>query len=61
MYTGIPCNITRNVAVIGGGAVVATFSSGNPGTTFACRLDQNITIPCKYTQTHSKYVNGVFM
>ena len=45
---GIPCRITRNVAVTEGG-VVATFSSGNPGTTFTCKLDQNIAIPCKYT------------
>ena len=47
MYTGIPCNITRNVAVTEGG-VVATFSSGNPGTGFTCRLDANIAELCKY-------------
>ena len=48
LYTGLSCNITRNVEVMDGG-VIATFSSGNPGTTFTCRLDANQPESCKYT------------
>ena len=46
MYTGTPCNITGNIVVIEVG-VIATFSSGNPETTFICKLDSNRPESCK--------------
>ena len=60
MYTGIPCNITRNVAVTEG-SVVATFSSGNPGTIFTCRLDANIAEPCKYIYMYCNFNSNVIV